>query len=104
MASHSGLVIDPIADRHCAPPAAGNRAAIQDFHTGSSRAATAANTAAATTFLGQQANTYTGAGNLVALAASEIGTVGGSQAHLNMQPFLTLSFCVALQGIFPSQT
>jgi microcystin-dependent protein len=29
--------------------------------------------------------------------------VGGSQAHLNMQPFLTLNFCIALQGIFPSQ-
>ena len=28
--------------------------------------------------------------------------IGGSQAHLNMQPFLTLSFCIALQGIFPS--
>ena len=26
-----------------------------------------------------------------------------NQAHLNMQPFLTLSFCIALQGIFPSQ-
>lgn len=29
---------------------------------------------------------------------------GGSQAHLNMQPFLTLSVCIALQGIFPSAT
>lgn len=29
-------------------------------------------------------------------------SAGGSQAHLNMQPFLTLSFCIALQGIFPS--
>ena len=28
--------------------------------------------------------------------------VGGSQAHLNMQPFLALNFCIALQGIFPS--
>ena len=28
--------------------------------------------------------------------------VGGSQAHLNMQPFLVLNFCIALQGIFPS--
>jgi microcystin-dependent protein len=27
---------------------------------------------------------------------------GGSQAHLNMQPFLTLNICIALQGIFPS--
>src|ERR1700724_1274651 len=33
-----------------------------------------------------------------------LASVGGSQAHLNMQPFLTLSFCIALQGIFPSQT
>jgi microcystin-dependent protein len=30
-------------------------------------------------------------------------TVGGSQPHQNMQPFLTLNFCIALQGIFPSQ-
>jgi microcystin-dependent protein len=38
------------------------------------------------------------------LAPNTITNVGGSQAHLNMQPFLTLSFCIALQGIFPSQT
>ncbi len=31
-----------------------------------------------------------------------ISPIGGSQAHLNMQPFLTLNFCIALQGIFPS--
>jgi microcystin-dependent protein len=42
--------------------------------------------------------------NLVALLPQDIGNTGGSQAHLNMQPFLTLSFCIALQGIFPSQT
>ena len=35
-------------------------------------------------------------------APGTIGNAGGSQAHLNMQPFLTLSFCIALQGIFPS--
>jgi microcystin-dependent protein len=45
-----------------------------------------------------------GAGNQVALNAATIGNTGGSQAHLNMQPFLTLNFCIALQGIFPSQT
>lgn len=38
----------------------------------------------------------------VTLGASTIGSVGGSQAHNNMQPYLTLSFCIALQGIFPS--
>jgi microcystin-dependent protein len=30
-------------------------------------------------------------------------TVGGSQPHTNMQPYTVLSFCIALQGIFPSQ-
>src|SRR5687767_13799650 len=45
---------------------------------------------------------YTGPGNSVAMAPQSITNTGGSQAHLNMQPFLTLSFCIALQGIFPS--
>ena len=39
-----------------------------------------------------------------AMDAGIILPVGGSQAHLNMQPFLTLNFCIALQGIFPSPT
>jgi microcystin-dependent protein len=42
--------------------------------------------------------------NLVAMNAGAIANAGGSQAHLNMQPFLTLSFGIALQGIFPSPT
>jgi microcystin-dependent protein len=40
--------------------------------------------------------------NLVSMAPQAVGNIGGSQAHLNMQPFLTVSFCIALQGIFPS--
>jgi len=47
-------------------------------------------------------NSYAAPQNLTALNAGSIGNVGGSQAHLNMQPFLTLSFSIALQGIFPS--
>jgi microcystin-dependent protein len=39
---------------------------------------------------------------LAAMNLGSIGSIGGSQAHLNMQPFLTLNFCIALQGIFPS--
>jgi microcystin-dependent protein len=30
-------------------------------------------------------------------------SVGGSQPHENRSPLLVLSFCIALQGIFPSQ-
>lgn len=41
---------------------------------------------------------------LVALNPATVTNTGGSQAHLNMQPFLTLNFCIALQGIFPSPT
>jgi microcystin-dependent protein len=48
------------------------------------------------------ANLYGPASNFTAMNPGAVATVGGSQAHLNMQPFLTLSFCIALQGIFPS--
>jgi microcystin-dependent protein len=46
--------------------------------------------------------TYTSPTQLVTMNTATVSSVGGSQAHLNMQPFLTLSFCIALQGIFPS--
>lgn len=45
---------------------------------------------------------YGPAANLVAANAGSVTNTGGSQAHLNMQPFLTLNFSIALQGIFPS--
>jgi microcystin-dependent protein len=41
---------------------------------------------------------------LTTLNAGTVANVGGSQAHLNMQPFLTINFSIALQGIFPSPT
>jgi len=34
---------------------------------------------------------------------STIGVTGGSQPHDNMQPYLALNFCIALQGVFPSR-
>jgi microcystin-dependent protein len=45
---------------------------------------------------------YHAAVDLDAMSPATVTSVGGSQAHLNMQPFLTLSFCIALVGIFPS--
>jgi microcystin-dependent protein len=50
----------------------------------------------------QSDNIYHAPTSLTALGPSSVANVGGSQAHLNIQPFLTLSFCIALQGIFPS--
>ena len=56
------------------------------------------------TLLGRRSpNSIACPSNLVAMLPAAIGNTGGSQAHLNMQPFLTISFCIALQGIFPSQ-
>jgi microcystin-dependent protein len=38
-----------------------------------------------------------------ALAPSSIGPAGGNQPHNNMQPYLALNFCIALQGVFPNR-
>lgn len=46
---------------------------------------------------------YIQPGNLTPMSAPTVSNVGGSQAHQNMQPFLVLNFCIALQGIFPSR-
>lgn len=37
------------------------------------------------------------------LASSAVSSVGGSQQHSNVKPFVTLNCIIALQGIFPSQ-
>lgn len=42
-------------------------------------------------------------GPQVPLAAATVGVTGGLQAHPNMQPYTTINFCIALQGIFPSR-
>jgi microcystin-dependent protein len=38
--------------------------------------------------------------DLVSQSASAVQTVGG-QSHQNMQPYLVVDFCIALQGLFP---
>jgi microcystin-dependent protein len=37
-----------------------------------------------------------------AMAPGAVSNTGGSQAHENRSPYLTLNMCIALQGIFPS--
>ena len=38
------------------------------------------------------------------LKPSALNVTGGSQPHNNMQPYLTLNFCIALQGVFPARS
>jgi microcystin-dependent protein len=47
-------------------------------------------------------NAYATAAN-ASMNPTAIANAGGSQAHPNMQPYLTLNFIIALTGIFPSQ-
>ncbi|SDC21833.1 phage tail protein [Pedobacter soli] len=47
-------------------------------------------------------NTYTTTAN-TQLNPSSIGFAGGNQPHVNMQPYLTLTYCIATEGIFPSR-
>lgn len=42
--------------------------------------------------------------NLVTMNPQMLGLAGSSFPHNNMQPFLTLNFCIALQGVFPPRT
>jgi microcystin-dependent protein len=53
---------------------------------------------------GVVAGLYGGPTNLTGIQPATVTNTGGSQAHQNMQPFLVLNFCIALQGIFPSPT
>ena len=42
--------------------------------------------------------------NLVDLSELTLPNTGGSQAHNNMQPFLTMNFIIALVGLYPSRS
>lgn len=56
-------------------------------------------------FLAPVNNTYTppASGSLTVMHPSSVTSVGGSQPHNNMMPYLVLNFIIALQGIFPSR-
>ncbi|GAA3653789.1 tail fiber protein [Nocardioides ginsengisoli] len=69
-----------------------------------STAATGGTVAPANNYLGGANNAYRSSGATTTLLPETVGPVGGSQPHENRQPYLTISFCIALQGIFPSQT
>jgi microcystin-dependent protein len=49
------------------------------------------------------AKIYNDPGNATTLSPDTVSSVGGSQPHTNMMPYLVLNFIIALQGIFPSQ-
>lgn len=52
----------------------------------------------------QNAKIYANPGtNPVPMSGSAVGQVGGNQPHNNQQPYLALTFIIALHGIFPQR-
>jgi microcystin-dependent protein len=53
----------------------------------------------------QGANIYTqNTASNVALNPQALAPAGNGQPHINMSPYLTLNFCIALQGIYPPRS
>ncbi len=72
-------------------------------HTFQGTTNSADNVAITGNLLASAANLYTAAANTTTLDPTTVGNAGNSEPHNNMQPYLVISFCIALQGIFPSQ-
>jgi microcystin-dependent protein len=51
-----------------------------------------------------QGSPYAPAANLVTLSDQTIAPSGGGQPHNNLMPYLTLNFCIALQGVYPPRS
>jgi microcystin-dependent protein len=59
---------------------------------------------AGATLANVNANTYAPPTNLTSINPATVVTTGGSQPHNNMSPFLALTFCIALSGVFPTHS
>jgi microcystin-dependent protein len=70
--------------------------------------ATAAGNQLARAFVGTKAQTYTGnylsikAPN-ISLSPQAMSIAGSGFPHNNMQPYLTVNYCIAMQGVFPAR-
>jgi microcystin-dependent protein len=42
--------------------------------------------------------------NIVSMSDNTVAPAGGDQPHNNLMPYLTLNFCIALQGVYPPRT
>jgi microcystin-dependent protein len=91
-ASHTLLLTEMPTHTHT--PQASSSAASTGFPTG---AVTLAEPSAAV------GDIYGPASSVTPMAAQALTNAGLSQLHSNMQPYLVLTFCIALAGIYPSQ-
>jgi len=50
---------------------------------------------------GNPVRLYSGTVGATNMGVNSIADTGGNQPHNNMMPYLTMNFCIALQGVFP---
>ncbi len=79
-----------------------NAAANQRTPVGTLAAIESTNVAATFSSASADANMHSGAVTLS--GGLTMSTTGGDQAHDNRQPYLTLNYCIAITGIFPSRS
>ncbi len=72
-------------------------------HTAQGTSSSADNTVPTGNYLAAAQGLYGAVADTTTLHPATISNAGGGQPHENMQPYLVLNFCIALQGIFPSQ-
>lgn len=72
-------------------------------HTFSANSGTPTQGSPAGNMWASNSGAYSNAAPNSAMNPASISNAGGSQPHVNMQPYLVLNFIIALQGIFPSQ-
>jgi len=71
-----------------------------------SQSGEATDTPGPTAWLGPSAHNYVntpGTPLNTQLSPKAISVAGGSQPHNNMQPYLTVNFCIAMEGVYPSR-
>ena len=51
-----------------------------------------------------RANLYGVGTPAAAMGANALSPVGGGQPHNNVQPYIAINYCIALQGIFPPRS
>lgn len=59
---------------------------------------------ATATYSNASVNASMKAGGVTFSGTTAVSTAGGDTAHENRMPFLTLNYCIALQGIFPARS
>jgi microcystin-dependent protein len=72
-------------------------------HTHQIRASSTTGNQPTPSILASVDNTYRSASDLTTINPETLANSGGSQAHENRPPYLTLNWCIALLGIFPSR-